>query len=139
MRWFTLLTLMGTLLGWSPVSAFSADEPTEVFPSPAETDTPSTPNDGAVPVAPPAEVLVPFAAPSMDPLRCESYEELSERYPAPAQSLVPRALLIGPRFRGAGNRTDAMIRGMHLRYPYYNYRSPWTYGGPASVNYTIQW
>lgn len=69
----------------------------------------------------------------------ESYEEISDGYPAPAQSLVPPALLSGPRFRGAGDYSGAAIFGTHIRFPYYNYRSPWTYGGPGSVNHTIHW
>lgn len=29
--------------------------------------------------------------------------------------------------------------GLHTRYPYYNYRAPWYYQGPPSLNVTIIW
>lgn len=29
--------------------------------------------------------------------------------------------------------------GTHTRYPYFKYRAPWTYQGPASMSHTIEW
>lgn len=68
-----------------------------------------------------------------------SYEDVASRYPAPAHPLVPSALYGGPVFVGSGSYGGASAGGMHVRFPYYNYRSPWTSGGPVSFNHTIIW
>ncbi|MBX3437929.1 MAG: hypothetical protein KF861_10595 [Planctomycetaceae bacterium] len=93
----------------------------------------NVPNDISQPAVPlPAAVCTPLPP---DP----SYTEISDQYPAPAQTLVPPALRTGPQYRGLGTYGTAYGEGVHIRFPYYNYRSPWTYGGPASVNHTIHW
>ncbi len=112
-------------------------EESEVAPTPA-TDAAATgaPANGAAAAefSPPATYDPgPSAPPDY------SYEEISDGYPAPAHSLVPRALANGPVVRGAGSWGGATGGGIHLRFPYYRYRSPWTYGGPVSVNHTIHW
>ncbi len=40
---------------------------------------------------------------------------------------------------GFGYTGGAHTAGMHLRFPYYSYRHPWFYDGPASLNVTIVW
>jgi hypothetical protein len=35
--------------------------------------------------------------------------------------------------------TGAMGGGLHPRFPYYSYRRPWYYDGPASTNVNIDW
>ncbi|MEZ6066713.1 MAG: hypothetical protein R3B90_13640 [Planctomycetaceae bacterium] len=40
---------------------------------------------------------------------------------------------------GVGGYTGAPASGMHQRHPYYNYRAPWYYVGPASNTVTIIW
>ena len=126
----------------APVAAISSfglvlpEEP-ESPPTPADEPTPAdgtTPADTPSPATAPPHPTVPVQG-----VPDESYEEISAGYPAPAHSLVPHALSTGPLFRGAGNRGGAYGGGTHLRYPYYNYRSPWTYGGPVSVNQSIHW
>ncbi len=117
-------------------------EESEVTPTPA-TPTPAAEATAAETPAsgdPTAELSDPATydpGPSAPP--DYSYEEISDGYPAPAHTLVPPALATGPVIRGAGNWGGATGGGIHLRYPYYSYRSPWTYGGPVSVNHTIHW
>lgn len=94
--------------------------------------------------SPSMEYAGPPATPSYDSHGYDqtprpSYEDVASGYPAPSGSLVPSALSAGPRFIGLGNYGGAYAGGTHIRYPYYNYRSPWTYGGPASINHTIVW
>jgi hypothetical protein len=110
--------------------AADAGEPTESPPAAERDDA----------LAPP-----PFPAPiywfsPVPPLPPEpSYEEISERYPPPAHSLVPPALLVGPVYYASGVPGGPTTYGVHVRFPYYNYRSSWTYAGPASINHTIVW
>lgn len=110
-------------------------EPSESVPTPAAEPQPPSSGETGAGTAPNASVTLTAAAPSSR----ESYEEISARYPPPAHSLVPQSLEAGPRFWGAGSRGGAWADGTHLRYPYYNARSPWTYGGPAATNHTIHW
>ncbi|MCA9077011.1 MAG: hypothetical protein KDA93_18435 [Planctomycetaceae bacterium] len=138
-------------------SSAKAGEPTLSSPIPSTTDsypdssfeTPppvSQDFDPAIPQVIPSYESTPsmkYAAPSTSPAYKEmprpSYEDVASGYLPPSHSLVPSALSAGPRFVGLGNYGGAYAGGTHIRYPYYNYRSPWTYGGPASINHTIVW
>lgn len=42
---------------------------------------------------------------------------------------------------GAPNYSDGLAGsgGTHIRYPYFKYRAPWTYQGPAGISHTIVW
>ncbi len=161
------LPVAGLILGHAP--AVSADDAAVIGPLPSLMRTPTAavtsfglvlpeeseptlaPAAGAAANEAPAEGAPATGAPTAEFSRPAtydpgpsappdySYEEISDGYPAPAHTLVPPALATGPVVRGAGSWGGATGGGIHLRYPYYSYRSPWTYGGPVSVNHTIHW
>jgi hypothetical protein len=110
--------------------AADAGEPTESGPE-------ASPDDALAP--PPFPVPIYWFSPVPPSPPEPSYEEISEGYPPPAHSLVPQALLVGPVFFTSGLPGGPTTQGVHVRFPYYNYRSSWTYGGPVSLNHTIVW
>jgi hypothetical protein len=100
---------------------------------------PATESDGDIAPPPPFPAPIYWFSPVPPSPPEPSYEEISEGYPPPAHSLVPPALLTGPVYFAAEMPSPPMTYGVHVRFPYYNYRSSWTYGGPASINHTIVW
>lgn len=160
MRAFVALTLVTAIVISYGSSSASADDPVISPPIPSATD--SAPSSSFEQMAPVEQQFVPSAPQEMpsyetyppaeytvqppvtssgayDSMPRPSYEEVASGYPAPSHSLVPSALSSGPMFVGSDSYGGAYAGGTHTRYPYYNYRSPWTYGGPASMNHTIVW
>lgn len=104
--------------------------------------------------APAAESVVLPSAPAAPPAcNCQGQgaEFAGPGYGAPAMGPgyggygpVPPA---GPIYTyGSGSGVAAGVLtpisnsgGLHTRYPYYNYRAPWYYQGPPSLNVTIIW
>ncbi|MCA9023941.1 MAG: hypothetical protein KDA86_01890 [Planctomycetaceae bacterium] len=150
MRALVALTLVTAIQCCGTQSAIADDPvlsppfPSTMNPVPGDFEVlPSDPQDmQSFETYPPAEpAYQPPSSPSQayDSMPRPSYEEVASGYPAPAHSLVPSALYGGPMFVGSGSYGGSYAWGTHIRYPYYNYRSPWTYGGPASINHTIIW
>ena len=101
--------------------------------------------------APPGDQVpadVPTAPPSIDPdppasgvpvrpWRVQTYSSTidqfqSSNYWFPPQPFAPAR---APDY-GSGL---AWGEGVHVRYPYFKYRAPWTYQGPAAISHTIHW
>jgi len=155
MRATAALILLTACVMTSGSSDATAADPLLTPPLPSATDSAPTlsppmdmtmPRDhGPIPFTPSYEVYPPATDSSppttgyIDGMPRPSYVEVSSGYPAQSHSLVPSALSYGPMFIGAGSYGGAYAGGTHTRYPYHNYRSPWTYGGPASMNHTIVW
>ncbi len=151
----TILTVCALTIG---STAATADDPVLSPPIPSTIESAPTPSfDMTAPMQPeyvppsPADAMpayesypsTQYAAPPItsayESMPRPSYQDVASGYPALSHSLVPSALSTGPMFVGSGSYGGASLSGTHLRYPYYSYRSPWTYGGPASVNHTIVW
>jgi hypothetical protein len=90
-----------------------------------------------LPYVPSAGAMPAFQPPVLTRSRIRANQDVTSGYPAPTHPVAPPVVytLPGPT-RGDGGATAG---GTHIRYPYYNYRSPWTYGGPASFNHDILW
>lgn len=153
MRAVVASTLLTACAGLSCILPASADDPVLSPPFPSDSmpqpsfEAPSPMTQEYTPAVPQYESSpsMRYARPPVsqdygyDQMPRPSYEDVASGYSAPSHSLVPSALSAGPRFIGLGNYGGAYAGGTHIRYPYYNYRSPWTYGGPASINHTIVW
>lgn len=116
----------------------------------------------APPSAPPAEEVSPPPEPPMPPAavnipstsnpadRDDSTSEHEVTELAPVVGAVPVGVSADGHELNAGHllavppplgliAPESGTAGSHIRYPYYSYRRPWYYPGPASNNVTIVW
>ncbi|MEW4527207.1 hypothetical protein [Maioricimonas sp. JC845] len=152
----TVLTLPTLLL--MSATIVSAQDP----PTPAADDTlsaplkapggaepkPSSPpaiphHDDAVDQAAPTDAAPAEAAPT-DDCPCRDKSAAADSQPAPPMPIPtttypPQQLPYGMPPTTWPPVSTGWDGGLHPRYPYYSYRRPWYYRGPASLNVTIPW
>jgi hypothetical protein len=165
----TRAALCLTLVGVFASAAYSDDSVPVVptapgFVPPGATYQPAPAGDEVPPPAPPLPdatlappAMIPQPAPAAvystgfpphvpanSGLRGANYSFSSRAAaPAPADdgttSYGPAPVIWAPGYWGGGVFGGAVVDGWHNRYPYYSYRAPWYYPGPAGMNATIAW
>ena len=91
-----------------------------------------------VPAAPPiVDPAPPASRATVQPWRVQTYSSTIDQFQSSDYWFHPRpfAPARAPDY-GSGL---AWGEGVHVRYPYFKYRAPWTYQGPAAISHTIHW
>ncbi|QDU38093.1 hypothetical protein Mal4_24140 [Maioricimonas rarisocia] len=144
-----LLTLPAVILlsataagAQDPPPPAAAEEPHAPLQAPGGTIQPPAAPPVAPPAAPQHATPPVTATPSAD-CPCRNQTGLVGTHPTgpaqvPGPTYPPQYVQQMPLPPASPGWTPA-TGGLHPRYPYYSYRRPWYYRGPASQNVTIPW